>query len=504
MDALHDLLMGFSVALAPGNLLYAFLGSAFGTLIGVLPGIGPAAGTALLIPLTARLDPTGAIIMLTAIFYGTQYGGTITSILLNVPGEAASAITCIDGHKMALKGRAGAALSIAAIGSFIGGLFATIALVFLAGPLTKLALEFGPVEFFALMILGISLMMGLAGKSMVKALMMGILGLLLAMVGMDPVRGAPRFTFGKMELMDGLNFVPVIMGLFGLSDILENAEESLDSTKSAKVGSLIPSREEVKDSIGPIARGSLMGTILGLIPGMTGSMASFLSYSTEKKISKHPERFGEGAVEGVAGPETANNAHANGALIPLFTLGIPASPTVAVLMGAFLMNGLIPGPFLFRENPQLVWGVIASFFIGNVILLILNLPLVGVWVKMLKIPYSILFAVILAFMVIGAYGVENSVFDVFIMLLFGVLGYLFKKFDFPMAPMILTLILGPTMERSLRRSMEMSQGDFSILFASPIAAGLLIASLIVLITSALRVFPGTRKKATSGSGSDRK
>jgi putative tricarboxylic transport membrane protein len=504
MDALHDLLMGFSVALAPGNLLYAFLGSAFGTLIGVLPGIGPAAGTALLIPLTARLDPTGAIIMLTAIFYGTQYGGTITSILLNVPGEAASAITCIDGHKMALKGRAGAALSIAAIGSFIGGLFATIALVFLAGPLTKLALEFGPVEFFALMILGISLMMGLAGKSMVKALMMGILGLLLAMVGMDPVRGAPRFTFGKMELMDGLNFVPVIMGLFGLSDILENAEESLDSTKSAKVGSLIPSREEVKDSVGPIARGSLMGTILGLIPGMTGSMASFLSYSTEKKISKHPERFGEGAVEGVAGPETANNAHANGALIPLFTLGIPASPTVAVLMGAFLMNGLIPGPFLFRENPQLVWGVIASFFIGNVILLILNLPLVGVWVKMLKIPYSILFAVILAFMVIGAYGVENSVFDVFIMLLFGVLGYLFKKFDFPMAPMILTLILGPTMERSLRRSMEMSQGDFSILFASPIAAGLLIASLIVLITSALRVFPGTRKKATSGSGSDRK
>jgi putative tricarboxylic transport membrane protein len=504
MDALHDLLMGFSVALAPGNLLYAFLGSAFGTLIGVLPGIGPAAGTALLIPLTARLDPTGAIIMLTAIFYGTQYGGTITSILLNVPGEAASAITCIDGHKMALKGRAGAALSIAAIGSFIGGLFATIALVFLAGPLTKLALEFGPVEFFALMILGISLMMGLAGKSMVKALMMGILGLLLAMVGMDPVRGAPRFTFGKMELMDGLNFVPVIMGLFGLSDILENAEESLDSTKSAKVGSLIPSREEVKDSVGPIARGSLMGTILGLIPGMTGSMASFLSYSTEKKISKHPERFGEGAGEGVAGPETANNAHANGALIPLFTLGIPASPTVAVLMGAFLMNGLIPGPFLFRENPQLVWGVIASFFIGNVILLILNLPLVGVWVKMLKIPYSILFAVILAFMVIGAYGVENSVFDVFIMLLFGVLGYLFKKFDFPMAPMILTLILGPTMERSLRRSMEMSQGDFSILFASPIAAVLLIVSLIVLITSALRVFPGTRKKATSGSGSDRK
>lgn len=303
--------------------------------------------------------------------------------------------------------------------------------------------------------------------------------------------------------MDGLNFVPVIMGLFGLSDILENAEESLALTKSVKVGSLKPSREEVRDSIGPVARGSVLGTILGLIPGMTGSMASFLSYSTEKKISKHPERFGEGAVEGVAGPETANNAHANGALIPLFTLGIPASPTVAVLMGAFLMNGLIPGPFLFKEQPQLVWGVIASFFIGNVMLLILNLPLVGVWVKLLKIPYSILFAVILAFMVIGAYGVENSVFDVFIMLLFGVFGYILKKFDFPMAPMILTLILGPMMERSLRRSMEMSQGDFAILFSSPLAAVLLVLSAIVLITSALKVLPGTRKaKLGSGSGAN--
>jgi len=500
LSVLQDLLMGFSVALSPGNLLYAFLGSAFGTLIGVLPGIGPAAGTALLIPLTARLPPTGAIIMLTAIFYGTQYGGTITSILLNVPGEAASAITCIDGHKMALKGRAGAALSIAAIGSFIGGLFATIALVFLAGPLTKVALEFGPVEFFALMVLGISLLMGLAGKSMVKALMMGILGLILAMVGMDPVRGAPRFTFGRMELMDGLNFVPVIMGLFGLADILENAEESLSSTVSAKVGSLMPSKQEIKDSVGPIARGSVLGTVLGLIPGMTGSMASFLSYSTEKKASKHPEKFGQGAIEGVAGPETANNAHANGALIPLFTLGIPASPTVAVLMGAFLMNGLIPGPFLFREQPELVWGVIASFFVGNVILLVLNLPLVGVWVKMLKIPYSILFAVILAFMVIGAYGAESSIFDVFIMLLFGILGYALKKFDFPLAPMILTLILGPTMERSLRRSMEMSQGDFSILFASPLAATLLVISLVVLVSSALKVFPGTGKgKSDSGS-----
>jgi putative tricarboxylic transport membrane protein len=494
MDAFQNILMGFSVALSPANLLYAFLGSAFGTLIGVLPGIGPAAGTALLIPLTARLPPTGAIIMLTAIFYGTQYGGTITSVLLNVPGEAASAITCIDGFQMAKKGRAGSALTIAAIGSFIGGTFATIALIFLAGPLTKVALEFGPVEFFSLMVLGLSLLMGLAGKSMLKALMMGVLGLLLAMIGMDPVRGSPRFTFGRMELMDGLNFVPVIMGLFGLAEILENAEETLSNTTSAKVGSLVPSRQEVKDSVGPIARGSLLGTLLGLIPGMTGSMASFLSYSMEKKISRHPERFGEGAIEGVAGPETANNAHANGALIPLFTLGIPASPTVAVLMGAFLMNGLIPGPFLFREQPQLVWGVIASFFIGNIMLLILNLPQIGIWVKMLKIPYTILFAIILTFMIIGAYGVDNSAFDVVIMIIFGFLGYVLKKFDFPIAPIILTLILGPNMERSLRRAMEMSQGDFSILFASPLSAVLLIVSVIILITSSLRSVATSRRQ----------
>jgi putative tricarboxylic transport membrane protein len=489
MDIFSNLLLGLSVALTPENLMFAVLGCALGTLIGVLPGIGPSAGTALLIPLTAHLPPTGAIIMLTAIFYGTQYGGTITSILLNVPGEAASAITCIDGYQMAKRGRAGAALSVAAIGSFIGGTFATLALVCIAGPLTKVALEFGPVEFFALMVLGLSLLMGLAGDSMVKALMMGAVGLLLAMIGMDPVRGAPRFTFGMMELLDGLNFIPVIMGLFGLSEILDNAEKNLTQTAGAEVGSLIPTRQEAKDSTAPIIRGSLVGTLLGLVPGMTGSMSSFLSYSMEKKLSKHPEKFGQGAVEGVAGPETANNAHANGALIPLFTLGIPASPTVAVLMGAFMMNGLIPGPFLFREQPALVWGVIVSFFIGNVILLVLNLPLIGIWVKILKIPYSILFGIILAFMVIGAYGVENSTFDVGIMLVSGVAGYLLKKFDFPMAPIVLTLILGPVMERALRRSMEMSQGDISILFSSPLALILLILSAVVIVTSSLKFIP---------------
>ena len=321
MDAIQNLLMGFTVALTPQNILLAFLGSVIGTVIGVLPGIGPVAGTAMLIPLTFSMGPTGAIIMLTALFYGTQYGGTITSVLLNVPGEAASAITCLDGYAMAKQGRAGVALSIAAIGSFVGGTFATMCLVVAAGPLTRWALEFGPVEFFALIVLGLSLLTGLAGKSMIKALIMGIVGLILAMIGMDPVRGMPRFTFGRMELMDGIGFVPVIMGLFGMAEVLENAEKPFAEVVLAKMSSLVPSRKEFRDSVGPIVRGSLIGTALGLVPGMTGSASSFLAYVAERKVSKTPELFGTGMIEGVAGPETANNAHANGALIPLFTLG---------------------------------------------------------------------------------------------------------------------------------------------------------------------------------------
>jgi len=488
MDAIQNLLMGFAIALTPQNIMFAFLGSVLGTFIGVLPGIGPVAGVAMLIPLTFQMTPTGAIIMLTALFYGTQYGGTITSVLLNVPGEAASAITCIEGYEMAKQGRGGAALAIAAIGSFIGGTIATIALVLAAGPLTRVALEFGPVEFFALIMLGLSLLMGLAGKSMIKALMMGIFGLLLAMVGMDPVRGMPRFTFGRMELMDGIGFVPVIMGLFGLAEVLVNAEKQFTQVFIAKMSSLIPTRKDIRDSVGPILRGSVIGTLLGLVPGMTGSASSFLSYIAERKVSKHPERFGTGLIEGVAGPETANNAHANGALIPLFTLGIPASPTVAVIMGAFMMHGLIPGPFLFKEHPDVVWGVIASFYVGNVILLILNLPLVGIWVKILKIPYGLLFGIILTFMIVGAYSVSNSTFDVLVMTLFGVIGYLLRKMDFPLAPVVLTLILGPLMERSLRQSLEMSQGDLRIFLESPIAVVLLASAALILIAPAFKFF----------------
>ena len=396
MGDFQNLLLGFSVALTPENLLFAFIGCLMGTLIGVLPGVGPAAGTALLIPLTFQLPATGAIIMLSAIYYGAMYGGTITSVLMNVPGEASSVITCLDGHQMALKGRAGVALTIAAIGSFIGGTVATIGLVVAAPPLARLALNFGPPEFFALMVLGLSFLMGLAGKSVVKALMMGVVGLVLGLSGMDPVRGMPRFTFDQAELLSGLDFVSVIMGFFGVSDILLNAESEVRHVIDCQGEHADTQPQGLADSAWPITRGTVLGFFLGLIPGMTGAISSFMSYTLERKASKYPEKFGTGMIEGMAGPETANNAHANAALIPLFTMGIPGSPTIAVLMGAFIMNGLVPGPLLFKEHPDLVWAVIASLYIGNVMLLILNLPLIGLWVKILQIPYSILFAVILA------------------------------------------------------------------------------------------------------------
>jgi putative tricarboxylic transport membrane protein len=486
MDTFSNLMMGFSVALTPTNLLFAFAGSLFGTIVGILPGLGPAAGTALLIPLTFHLDPTGAIIMLAAIYYGSQYGGTITSVLMNVPGEAASAITCLDGYQMAKQGRAGAALSIAAIGSFIGGTLATLGLVVAAQPLTKVALRFGPVEFFALTVLGIVLVMGLAGTSMIKALIMAVFGLLIGMVGMDPTRGSPRFTFGLTELLDGVGFIPVIMGLFGVAEVFENLQEEEQQVIETTLSSLVPTREDLKVSRWSIARGTVVGFLLGLVPGMTGTASSVLAYVAERKSSKYPEKFGTGVIEGVAGPETANNAHANAALIPLFTMGIPASPSVAVLMGAFMMNGLIPGPLLFKEHASVAWGVIASLYIGNVILLILNLPLIPIWVKFLKIPYTILMTVVLAVMMVGAYTVSNTVFDIFVMLLFGVIGYVLRKLDFPLAPIVLTLIMGPPMEKSLRQSLEMSQGDFSILVASPIAATLLASSAIILFSPILK------------------
>jgi len=491
VDSFQHLLSGFVVALSPLNLLFATIGCVLGTLIGVLPGLGPAAGTALLIPITFKLEPTSAIIMLAAIYYGAMYGGTITSVLVNVPGEAASVVTCLDGYEMAKRGRAGAALGIAAIGSFIGGSIATLGLVVMALPLSRFALKFGPPEYFSLILVGLSLVMALAGKSLTKALMMGVVGLIFSFVGIDPIEGAPRFDFGITPLLDGIRFVPVVMGFFGIGEILMNAEKSLTGVvvSEGKVSSFMPRRDEWRICASSINRGTWLGFFLGLIPGTNSAVASFMSYAIEKKVSKHPEKFGTGVIEGVAGPETANNSYANAALIPLFTLGIPGSPTVAILMGALIMNGLTPGPLLFTQHASFVWAVIASLYIGNVILLILNLPLVNWWAKLLKIPYNILVVFILLFCIIGAYSLNNSVFDVGMMILCGVLGYVFKKLDFPLAPAILTLILGPQMERSLRESLSMSQGDYSIFFTRWISLVLLIITTIIFATSAWQALP---------------
>jgi len=494
LETLQYWIQGFSVATLPINLLFAFIGCVLGTLIGVLPGLGPAAGTAILIPITFSMEPISAIIMLAAIYYGAMYGGTITSVLVNVPGEAASVITCFDGYQMAKQGRAGPALGIAAIGSFIGGSFATFALMVVALPLASFALRFGPPEVFALLVVGLSLVTGLAGRSLLAALVMTFFGLLLAMIGMDPVRGAPRFTFGIQDLYDGVGFIPVVMGLFGVGEILLSMEQPVLEIIKTKLTDLWPSRKEWKVSVGAIGRGTIIGFFLGLIPGIGAIIPTFMAYVVEKKVSKHPEKFGTGVIEGVASPETANNAYANAAMVPLLTLGIPGSPTLAVLMGAFIIHGLTPGPFLFKERPDVVWGLIASLYLGNVILLILNLPLVGLWAKLLEIRYQYLYPGILLFCILGAYSLNQSVFDVLLMVLFGVLGYVFRKLDWPLAPTILALILGPMMERSLRTSLEMSGGDLWIFFQRPISAVLLILGAIILLTSAIRLMPMWARK----------
>ena len=487
MDALQYWIQGFAVATLPMNLLYAFIGCVLGTLIGVLPGLGPAAGTAILIPITFNLDPIGAIIMLAAIYYGAMYGGTITSVLVNVPGEAASVITCLDGFQMAKQGRAGPALGIAAIGSFIGGTFATFALMVVSLPLASFALRFGPPEVFSLLVVGLSLVTGLSGRSLLAALIMTAFGLILAMIGMDPVRGAPRYSFGLPPLYDGIGFIPVVMGLFGVGEILLSMEAPVLEIIKTKLTDLLPKREEWKVSAGAIGRGTIIGFFLGLIPGIGAIIPTFLAYVVEKKVSKHPEKFGTGVIEGVASPETANNSYANGAMVPLLTLGIPGSPTLAVLMGAFIIHGLTPGPFLFKERPDVVWGLIASLYLGNVILLVLNLPLVGLWAKLLEVRYQYLYPGILLFCILGAYSLNQSVFDVGVMVVFGVLGYIFRKLDWPLAPTVLALILGPMMEKSLRTSLEMSAGDLSILITRPISAVLLAVAAIVLLSPAVRL-----------------
>lgn len=483
MELLNYLGIGFSVALQPVNLFYCFLGVFIGTLIGVLPGIGPIGAMSLLLPITFKVSPEAAIIMLAGIYYGAMYGGSTTSILVNIPGEAASVVTCLDGYQMARQGRAGPALGISAFGSFIGGTASILGLMLLAPPLSRFALRFGPPEYFTLMILGLTILIYLAQGSMPKALIMAAFGLVLGLVGLDPINSCPRFTFNQLEFVDGVGLVPVVMGLFGVSEVLLNIEQVIQrDIFLARIKGLLPNANDWKESSGPMARGTLMGFFLGILPGGGAIISSFISYALEKRISKHPERFGKGAIAGVAGPETANNAATGGAFIPLMTLGIPPNVVMAMLLGAFMIHGVTPGPLMMHQNPGLFWGVITSMYIGNIMLLVLNLPLIGMWVQVLKIPYKILFPLILLFCLIGVYSVNNTVFDIYIMILFGFIGYLMKKFEYEGAPLILAFVLGPMMENNLRKSLIISQGDFSVFFTRPLAAASLIIALFLLIS----------------------
>ncbi len=483
MDLLNYLSIGFGVALQPINLFYCFAGVFIGTLIGVLPGIGPVGAMSLLLPTTFKTTPEAAIIMLAGIYYGAMYGGSTTSILVNIPGEAASVVTCLDGYQMARQGRAGPALGIAAFGSFIAGTLSILGLMLVAPPLSRFALKFGPPEYFTLMVLGLTVLIYLAHGSMPKALIMAAFGIVLGLIGMDSINARPRLTFDRMELMDGVGLVPIVMGLFGISEVLLNIEQKIRrDIFQTKIKGLLPTAKDWRDSAGPIARGSVLGFFLGILPGGGAVISSFISYAVEKRVSKHPERFGKGAIEGVAAPEAANNAATGGAFIPLMTLGIPPNVIMAMLLGAFMIHGVQPGPLMMKQNPGLFWGVIASMYIGNGMLLVLNLPLIGMWVKVLKVPYRILFPLILLFCLIGVYSVSNAVFDIYIMVVFGIVGYLMKKFEYEGAPLVLAFVLGPLLENNLRKSLIMSQGDFSIFFTRPLSAVSLILALFLLVS----------------------
>ncbi len=496
MEALGGLWLGVTVALSPLNLFYCLVGVFLGTAVGVLPGLGPAAAIALLLPATYAMPATAAIIMLAGIYYGAMYGGSTTSILLNVPGEAASVVTCLDGYQMARQGRAGAALGMSAFASFIAGTVGVLGLMLIGPPLARFALRFGPPEYFALTLVGLTLVSYLGGRSMLKGLIMAAVGLLVGSVGIDPISGYQRFTYGLLTLSEGIDFVPVAMGLFGIGEVLASAEEAESrQILKTRLAGLLPTKEDWAQAKGALLRGSLLGFLIGVLPGGGAIIASFASYAVEKRISKHPERFGTGVIEGVAAPEAANNSAASGAFVPLFTLGLPSNAATAMIFAALLLHGLRPGPLLFTANPDLVWGVIASMYLGNLMLLALNLPLIGIFVQMLRVPYSILAPLIILFCLVGAYSVNNSIVDIWILVIFGVLGYLIRKLQFDAAPLILALILGPIMENSLRQSLIASRGDFSIFFARPISGALLAAVLALVILPALRWCAGLRRAA---------
>ncbi|MFL9824783.1 tripartite tricarboxylate transporter permease [Rhodoplanes sp. SY1] len=490
MDLFGNLALGLATAVEPINLLYCLIGVIIGTAIGVLPGIGPIPTVALLLPFTFGLAPTSAFIMLAGIFYGAQYGGSTTAILVNVPGETSSVVTCLDGHKMAQNGRAGPALAISAISSFYAGTIATVVICLLSLPLSVLALKFTAVEYFSLLVLGLLAAVILAHGSVMKALAMVLLGLLLGLIGIDVSSGAARMTFGVAELGDGIDFVPVAMGLFGLGEIMANLERPpVRQVVSQKVRDLIPSLADLKAAFPAMTRGTLIGSILGVLPGGGAALPPFTAYALEKKISKNKAMFGHGAIEGVAAPEAANNAGAQTSFIPLLTLGIPANALMALMIGALMMHGIQPGPQIMTEQPQLVWGVIASMWVGNLMLLIINLPMVGIWVSMLKIPYRLLFPAIALLCCIGTYGIANSVFNIWLMLACGLIGYFFIKVGAEPAPLLLGLVLGPQLEENFRRAMMLSDGDFGVFLQRPISATLLgVAALLILVLLSPTVF----------------
>ena len=488
-----NLILGFTVAMSAQNLLYCFIGCLLGTLIGVLPGIGPVATIAMLLPITFNLPPIPALIMLAGIYYGASYGGSTTAILVNLPGESSSVVTCIDGYQMGRQGRAGPALAIAALGSFFAGCVGTVLIALFGPPLAELAFEFGAAEYFSMMVLGLIAAVVLASGSLVKAVGMIIIGLLGGLVGTDVNSGIARYSFGVSELSDGIGFVSVAMGMFGFGEIISNLGQTSETKniEVSKVHSLMPTWEDIKVSIGPIMRGTAIGTIFGILPGSHTVIASFSSYTLEKKLAKDPSRFGKGAIEGVAGPESANNASAQTCFIPLLTLGIPTGAVMALMVGAMTIQGIAPGPQVMTQKPDLFWGMIASMWIGNLMLVILNLPLIGMWVQFLKIPYRVLFPSILLFIAIGAYSINNSPFEVYMAALFGFFGYYASKWGCEAAPLILGFVLGPLMEENLRRAMLISRGDPSVFFTRPISLGMLLVSFALLL---MVVMPQFQKK----------
>jgi len=492
MDVFNNLSLGFSVALLPINLMYCFFGVFMGTAIGVLPGIGPLATIALLLPFTFGLTPEGSLIMLAGIYYGSQYGGSTTAILLKLPGEAASAVTTIDGYEMARKGRAGPALAGAAIGSFFAGTVATFLIALAAAPLTYLAFSFGPAEYFALILVGLVSSIALASGSVTKAVGMIILGLLLSLTGTDIYTGARRFTFGSRELLDGLDFVAIAMGLFGITEVLRNLEKSnLVAGSIAKVGRIMPSMSDFKRMIAPMIRGTAIGSMLGILPGGGALLSSFVAYNVEKKVSPNSKEFGHGAIEGVVAPESANNAGAQTSFIPMLSLGIPSNVVMALMIGALLLQGVVPGPGVISNNPTLFWGIIASMWVGNAMLLMLNLPLVGLWVKLLQIPYSVLFPFIIAFCCIGVFSMNNSTFGIYQIAIAGLVGYLLTKLECEVPPFILGFVLGPMLEEHFRRAMLISNGDVTVFATRPLSAFLLVIAMIVLVVVTL---PAVNKK----------